>query len=184
MCQEFNELPTERFTGAPRGTFYIKLSVNNITSKDDLHTWLQWFTTSSNIKYNVQGGLKWKGVKVIYVQWFICQCKRKKLTKKLKLTSCRERGSSSKKRKETYGTQKGNSGKEQCNLHLLSKAREKKTNNSEIKVSVKIFTNNQINHLCEIQLWWNHNHRVQCFHSTSFCQILSTTTDKFSHCFD
>ena len=35
-----------------------------------------------NIKYNAQGGYKRKGVKVIYARWYICQCKRKKITKK------------------------------------------------------------------------------------------------------
>ena len=85
---------------------------------------------------------------MIYVRWFICQCKRKKLTKK----QAAEKEAAAARTEKRHGTQKGNSGKEQCNLHLLSKAREKKTNNSEIKVSVKIFTNNQMNHLCEIQL--------------------------------
>ena len=133
MCQEFNELPTERFTGAPQGTFYIKLSVNSITSKDDVNTWRQWFTTSSNIKYNVLGGYKWKGVKMMYAQWFICQCKCTKLTKK----QAAEKEAAA-RREKRHGTHKDNSGKEQCNLHLLTKSREKKTN-CESKVSVFAF---------------------------------------------
>ena len=34
------------------------------------------------LKYNAQGGYKRKRVKVIYARWYICQCKRKKITKK------------------------------------------------------------------------------------------------------
>ena len=34
-------------------------------------------------------------------------------------------------------------------------------------------------HLCEIDLWWNHNHSVDCFHLTSFCPILPATKDRF-----
>ena len=75
-------MPMDNFTGAPKDNFYVKLSVSHITTKEDVDHWLQQFTASSNIKYNAQGGYKRKGVKVIYAQWYICQCKRKKLTKK------------------------------------------------------------------------------------------------------
>ena len=81
-CHEFREIPSQNFTGAPQENFYVKLSVSNITTKEDVDQWLQQFTTSSNIKYNAQGGYKRKGVKVIYARWYICQCKRKKITKK------------------------------------------------------------------------------------------------------
>ena len=81
----------------------------------------------------------------MYAQWFICQCKCNKLTKK----QAAEKEAAVARREKRHGTQKGNSGKEQCNLHLLSKAREKKTNNCESKVSVKSFINNQMKHLCE-----------------------------------
>jgi len=76
-CHEFREIPSQNFTGAPQENFYVKLSVSNITTKEDVDQWLQQFTTSSNIKYNAQGGYKRKGVKVIYARWYICQCKRK-----------------------------------------------------------------------------------------------------------
>ena len=33
--------------------------------------------------------------------------------------------------------------------------------------------------LCEIELWWNHNHSVDCFHLTSFCPILPATKETF-----
>ena len=71
---------------------------------------------------------------MMYAQWFICQCKCKKLTKK----QAAEKEATEARREKRHGTHKENSGKEQCNLHLISKAREKKTN-CESKVSVKIF---------------------------------------------
>ena len=33
--------------------------------------------------------------------------------------------------------------------------------------------------LCEIELWWNHNHSVDCFHLTSFCPFLPATKETF-----
>ena len=80
-CLEFQELPSECFTGAPQNSFYIKVSVGNITSKEDIDQWLHQFSGSSNIKYNSQAGYKRKEVKVVYACWYICQCKCKKLTK-------------------------------------------------------------------------------------------------------
>ena len=64
QCHEFKELPTDSFTGAPQNSFYIKVSVGNVTSKDDVDHWLQQFSVSSNMKYNAQAGYKRKGVKV------------------------------------------------------------------------------------------------------------------------
>ena len=81
-CHELREIPSQNFTGAHQENFYVKLSVCKITTKEEVNQWLQQFTTSSNIKYNAQGGYKRKGVKVIYARWYICQCKRKKITKK------------------------------------------------------------------------------------------------------
>ena len=34
-----------------------------------------------------------------------------------------------------------------------------------------------------MELWWNHNHSVDCFHLTSCCPILPARKDKFSSCF-
>jgi len=61
-CLEFKELPSECFTGAPQDSFYVKVSVGNITSKEDVDQWLHQFSVSSNIKYNAQSGYKRKGV--------------------------------------------------------------------------------------------------------------------------
>ena len=60
---------------------------------------------------------------MIYVQWFICQCKCKELTEK----QAAKKEAAAARREKRHGTEKGNSGKEQCNLHLISKARGKKT---------------------------------------------------------
>ena len=61
-CLQFQELPSECFTGAPQNSFYVKVSVSNITSKEDIDQWLHQFSVSSNIKYNVQAGYKRNGV--------------------------------------------------------------------------------------------------------------------------
>ena len=132
-CHEFREIPSQNFTGAPQENFYVKLSVSNITTKEDVDQWLQQFTTSSNIKYNAQGGYKRKGVKVIYARWYICQCKRKKLTKK----QVAAKEAALKRKEKRHRTHKDNSDKEGCKLHLLSKAREKKTD-CDSKMSIRI----------------------------------------------
>ena len=178
-CHEFREMPMDNFTGAPKDNFYVKLSVSHITTKEDVDHWLQQFTASSNIKYNAQGGYKRKGVKVIYAQWYICQCKRKKLTKK----QVTEKEAALKRKQKRHGTHKDNSGMEGCDLHLLSKAREKKTDCNS-KMSIRINRNKKMPYQCEIDLWWNHNHSVHCFHLTSFCPILPATRDKFCTYFE
>ena len=166
-CHEFREIPSQNFTGAPQENFYVKLSVSNITTKEDVDQWLQQFTTSSNIKYNAQGGYKRKGVKVIYARWYICQCKRKKLTKK----QVAAKEAALKRKEKRHRTHKDNSDKEGCKLHLLSKAREKKTDcDSKMSIRINRKKTTGMPFLCEIELWWNHNHRVDCFHLTSFCQ--------------
>jgi hypothetical protein len=33
--------------------------------------------------------------------------------------------------------------------------------------------------VCDVELWWNHNHSVDCHHLTSFSQILPATRHKF-----
>ena len=178
-CHEFREMPMDNFTGAPKDNFYVKLSVSHITTKEDVDHWLQQFTASSNIKYNTQGGYKQKGVKVIYAQWYICQCKRKKLTKK----QVTEKEAALKRKQKRHGTHKDNSGMEGCDLHLLSKAREKKTDCNS-KMSIRINRNKKMPYQCEIDLWWNHNHSVHCFYLTSFCPILPATRDKFCTYFE
>ena len=132
-CHEFREIPSQNFTGAPQENLYVKLSVSSITTKEDVNQWLQQFTTSSNIKSNAQGGYKRKGVKVIYARWYICQCKHKKLTKK----QVAAKEAALKRKEKRHRTHKDNSDKEGCQLHLLSKAREKKTD-CDSKMSIRI----------------------------------------------
>ena len=178
-CLEFQELPSECFTGAPQNSFYVKVSVGNITSKEDIDQWLHQFSVSSNIKYNAQAGYKRKGVKVVYARWYICQCKRKKLTKKQAM----EKEAAKKRKEKRYGTHKENIGRNEENgIHLLSRTRDKKTD-CDSKMAIRIYRKKQLSELCEIELWWNHNHSVDCFHLTSFCPILPATKDKFSSYF-
>ena len=119
-CHEFREIPSQNFTGAPQENLYVKLSVSSITTKEDVNQWLQQVTTSSNVKYNAQGGYKRKGVKLIYARWYICQCKHKKLTKK----QVAAKEAALKRKEKRHRTHKDNSDKEGCKLHLLSKARK------------------------------------------------------------
>ena len=123
-CLEFQELPSECFTGAPQNSFYVKVSVGNITSKEDIDQWLHQFSVSSNIKYNAQAGYKRKGLKIVYARWYICQCKCKKITKKQAM----EKEAARKRKEKRYGSHKENIGRNEENgIHLLSRTRDKKT---------------------------------------------------------
>lgn len=51
-------------------------------------------------------------------------------------------------------------------------------------MAIRIYTNKKLANLCEIELWWNHNHNVDFFHLTSFCPILSATRDKLVSFFE
>ena len=44
-------------------------------------------------------------------------------------------------------------------------------------MAVKIHTTQRLDDLCEVELWWNHNHSVDCRHLTSFS--LPATKHKF-----
>ena len=85
-----------------------------------------------------------------------------------------------KRKEKRHRTHKDNSDKDGCKLHLLSKAREKKTD-CESKMSIRINRKKSAGmpFLCEIELWCNHNHSVDCFHLTSFCPILPATKETF-----
>ena len=61
----------------------MQFCIKNVTHKDDVDIWLSKLTTPSNIKYNMEsGGRSRTGKQVSFARWYICQCKRKKLTKK------------------------------------------------------------------------------------------------------
>lgn len=38
--------------------------------------------------------------------------------------------------------------------------------------------------MCEVELWWNHNHSVNSFHQQSFCPILPSTKAAFENYFE
>ena len=81
-----------------------------------------------------------------------------------------------------YRTHMDNNVKEGCNLHLLSRAWEKtdyKTN-----MAIRINRNKKVPYQCEKDLWWSHNHSVDCFHLTSSCPLLPATRDKFCTYFE
>ena len=67
-------------------------------------------------------------------------------------------------------------------MHLLSRAWEKtdyKTN-----MAIRINRNKKVPYQCEKDLWWSHNHSVDCFHSTSSYPLLPATRDKFCTYFE
>ena len=80
---------------------------------------------------------------MMYAQWFICQCKCKKLTKK----QAPEKEAEAARREKRHGTQKGNV--ERGNVTSISYQTQEKRKQI---VRAKIFTNKQLNHLCEIEL--------------------------------
>lgn len=125
--------------------------MGNVTSKEEVDQWLHQFAAKSNIKYNAQGGYKRKGVKVVYARWYICQCKRKKLTKKQEA----EKEAAKKRKEKRHGTHNEKIANEGSYLHLLSKTRDKKTD-CDSMMTIQIHTNRKVSELCEIELWWNH----------------------------
>ena len=132
------------------------------------------------MKYNVRQGSKRKGKTVSFSQWYICQCERKKLTKK------QEEAKS--KVQERRNKALGNQNKDQKELHLLSNLRNKKTN-CPSKMSIKLFTKRSANEMCEVKLFWNHNHSTECYHLLhikciiTFHEILPATKQTFEEYF-
>ena len=51
-------------------------------------------------------------------------------------------------------------------------------------MSIKMFTRRTIKEICEVELWWNHNHSVNSFHLRSFCPILPSTNAAFENYFE
>ena len=56
-----------------------------VSTPKEIETWVSEFAALSNIKYNSQGGYKRKGVIVSFAQWYICECKRKELSRNQKV---------------------------------------------------------------------------------------------------
>ena len=111
--------------------------MGNITSKEDIDQWLHQFSVLSNIKYNAQAGYKRKGVKVVNACWYICQCKRKKLTKKHAM----KKDAARKRNKKRHGIHKENKGNEWNGIHLLSRTRDKKAD-CDSKMAIRIYKRN------------------------------------------
>lgn len=78
---EYEERPNSNTNGITSNNFRVILNIRNLSTQKEFERWVSDFAASSNIKYNIQGGYKRKGVKVIFAPWYNCQCKRKKLRK-------------------------------------------------------------------------------------------------------
>ena len=145
----------------------------NVTTKEDARGWKDRLAVSSNIKYNFKSGNRSKGKKVILSDSYICQCMQKKMTPK----QLKKKEEALKRKEQKLGTHSNNSNKNN-NLHLMSNARNKKTN-CPSKMNIKVFPDRTYDKACEVQLWWIHNHSVTCFHVTSLAPILPATKDTF-----
>ena len=175
---EYEDQEKEYFTGAPKEAFKVSFTISNVTSAEQVKTWVSELASTSNIKYNTQGGYKRKGVKVLLSRWYICQCKRKNLTKKQQ----EARNLTVRKRQKKFGTNPQNISSENREFHLLSTLRDKKTD-CPSKMSIKLFPMNAVENVCHVELWWTHNHSIDCFHLKSFSQILPATTETFNDYF-
>ena len=171
-CLEYEELPKDYCTESNK--YRVKFNIKNLSTPKEIERWVSEFSASSNIKYNSQGGYKRKGVRVSFAQWYICECKRKELSKNLK----EAKSEALKRRQKRHGTHAANS-KVTDEIHLLSNIRDKKKTDCESKMAIKVRTKAVEQNVCEVELWWNHNHSVNCHHLTTLSQILPSTRHKF-----
>ena len=171
---KIEHIETECFIGSPKDAFILSFTIADITNKDDVIKWKKAFSEFSNLKYNVRQGSKRKGKTVSFSQWYICQCERRKLTKK--------QVEAKSKVQERRNKALANQNKDQKELHLLSNLRNKKTN-CPSKMSIKLFTKRSANEMCEVKLFWNHNHSTECYHLNTFHEILPATKQTFEECF-
>ena len=168
---EYEELPDNDTTESKK--YRVKFNIKNVSTPKEIETWVSEFAASSNIKYNSQGGYKRKGVRVSFAQWYICECKRKELSRNQK----EAKAEAMKRRQERHDTHAANA-EVIDKIHLLSNIRDKKTD-CESKMVIKVRTKAVEGIVCNVELWWNHNHSVDCHHLTSFSQILPATRHKF-----
>ena len=75
---EYEELPSSNSSDPPSNNYQVKFNIMHLSTKEEVKQWVSEFAASSNIKYNTQAGCRRKGIKVIFAQWYICQCKQKK----------------------------------------------------------------------------------------------------------
>ena len=172
-CIDFEDLAEQM-----QDSFKVRFCIKDITCKEEVDNWLSKLAISSNIKYNTEsGGRTRSGKRVSFARWYICQCKRKKLTKK------QEAAKRKAQEKKQLQKQSHPMNTEPQKLDLLSKNRDKKTD-CESKMSIKIFTKRTSKEMCEVELWWNHNHSINSFHLQSFCPILPSTKAAFESYFE
>ena len=119
-CLEYEELPDSDNTEFAK--FIVKFNIKDMSSPKEIEKWVSDLAVSSNIKYNTQGGYRRKGVKVLFAQWYICECKRKPLSRKQQ--QAKEEAKIRKQKR--YGTHASNI-KVSDKIHLLSNVRDKKT---------------------------------------------------------
>lgn len=170
-CLEYEQLPNN--DGIECKKFRVKFNIKNLSTPKEIEKWVSDFAASSNIKYNSQGGYKRKGVRVLFAQWYICECKRKELSRKQK----EAKEEAMKRRQNRHGTHAANVEASE-KIHLLSNIRDKKTD-CESKMAIKVRTTAVEGNVCDVELWWNHNHSVDCHHLTTFSPILPATKHKF-----
>ena len=106
----------------------------------------------------------------MFAQWYIYQCKRKVLTKKQEDVKAHV----GEKRSKTIG----NINQDQKELHLLSNLRDKKTN-CPGKMSIKLFTKRSLYEMCEVNLFWKHNHSTECYDLSIFHEMFPATKQIF-----
>ena len=117
-----------------------------MSTPTEVQRWVSEFAASSNIKYNSQGGYKRKDVRVLFAQWYICEFKRKELSKKQK----EAKSEAIKRRQKRNGTHAANS-EAIDEIHLLSKIRDKKTD-CQNKMAIKVRTKAMEGNVCGIMV--------------------------------
>ena len=142
--KKMQRIGTECFTGSPKNAFIVSFTIANVTNKDEVLKWKKAFLELSNVRYNTRQGTKRKGKTVMFAQWYICQCKRKVLTKRQEEVKAHVH--------EQRSKAIGNINQDQKELHLLSNLRDKKTN-CPSKMSIKLFTKRSINEMREVKLF-------------------------------
>ncbi|XP_028412191.1 uncharacterized protein LOC114535014 [Dendronephthya gigantea] len=170
-CLEYEELSNDDTMESKK--YRVKFNIKDVSTPKEIEKWVSQFAASSNIKYNSQGGYKRKGVRVSFAQWYICECKRKTLSRNQK----EAKAEAMKRRQERHCTHAANA-ETTDKIHLLSNIRDKKTD-CESKMVIKVRTKAVEEIVCDVELWWNHNHSVNCHHLTTFSQILPATRHKF-----
>lgn len=62
--KEYKDKEREYFIGASKEAFKALFTISNITSAEQVKTWVLELASTANIKYNTQGGYQRKGLRV------------------------------------------------------------------------------------------------------------------------